>query len=249
MPAWQSRLASDLASRPAEEDLMHFGLTEEQELLQETADAFVATHCPPEKAKEWDEAERVPVGAVGPHGRARLVRAALSRGLGRRWWRASSSCAFSPRRSAGPASTSPWRTSARSSRASPSSDRAAKSSADRFRDGLLDGRGTGSRSPSASPMRGPTPARCGPVAEHERRRVRASTGRRCGAPGLAPGADDRHVRPHRSWRTQASRASAWSLDRPNDAEGVEIRRTPTLARHLLGTNEVFLKTWWSRGPT
>ena len=27
---------------------------------------------------------------------------------------------------------------------------------------------------------------------------------------------------------------------PNDAPGLEIRRTPTLARHLLGTNEVFL---------
>ena len=40
---------------------MDFGLTEEQALLRETADRFVAGVCPPEKAKAWDEAHHLPV--------------------------------------------------------------------------------------------------------------------------------------------------------------------------------------------
>ena len=52
-----------------------------------------------------------------------------------------------------------------------------------------------------------------------------------------PGRDDRHVCADRSGRAQASGISLCSC--PNDAPGVEIRRTPTLARHLLGTNEVY----------
>src|SRR4051794_19845094 len=35
---------------------VEFARTEEQELLQKTAAAFVAKYCPPEQAKAWDEA-------------------------------------------------------------------------------------------------------------------------------------------------------------------------------------------------
>ena len=40
---------------------MDFALTEEQALLQETASAFVAKHCPAEQAKVWDETDHFPV--------------------------------------------------------------------------------------------------------------------------------------------------------------------------------------------
>jgi alkylation response protein AidB-like acyl-CoA dehydrogenase len=39
---------------------VEFGLTEEQELLRETARAFVGRTCPPEVAKQWDDDERAP---------------------------------------------------------------------------------------------------------------------------------------------------------------------------------------------
>jgi len=39
---------------------MQFALSEEQSLLQETARAFVAKHCPPALAKEWDETDHFP---------------------------------------------------------------------------------------------------------------------------------------------------------------------------------------------
>ena len=39
---------------------MDFGLSDEQRMLKEVAQAFVAEVCPPERAKEWDEAETVP---------------------------------------------------------------------------------------------------------------------------------------------------------------------------------------------
>lgn len=39
---------------------MDFGLTDEQEMLRTTARAFVADVCPAEKAKEWDEESAVP---------------------------------------------------------------------------------------------------------------------------------------------------------------------------------------------
>src|SRR6476660_8660115 len=39
---------------------MDFGSTEEQMLLRETAERFVADVCPPAKAKEWDDAHHLP---------------------------------------------------------------------------------------------------------------------------------------------------------------------------------------------
>ncbi len=39
---------------------MDFGLTDEQELLRDTARRFVDDVCPPEQAKEWDEAHHYP---------------------------------------------------------------------------------------------------------------------------------------------------------------------------------------------
>ncbi|ONH55591.1 acyl-CoA dehydrogenase [Frankia sp. CcI49] len=40
---------------------MDFGLTDEQSLLQKTAREFVTRTCPPERAKEWDESDTYPV--------------------------------------------------------------------------------------------------------------------------------------------------------------------------------------------
>jgi len=39
---------------------MDFGLTDAQALLRDTAERFVADVCPPERAKEWDEAHHYP---------------------------------------------------------------------------------------------------------------------------------------------------------------------------------------------
>ena len=39
---------------------MDFALTEEQDLLKKTVDAFVSRHCPPEQAKAWDDQEVFP---------------------------------------------------------------------------------------------------------------------------------------------------------------------------------------------
>ena len=39
---------------------MDFALTEEQDLLKKTVDAFVSRHCPPEQAKAWDDQEIFP---------------------------------------------------------------------------------------------------------------------------------------------------------------------------------------------
>ena len=55
----------------------------------------------------------------------------------------------------------------------------------------------------------------------------------------APGHHDRHLRPHRPRRPPSTQGVSLLLIDPY-ADGVEIRRTPTLARHILGTNEVFL---------
>ena len=39
---------------------MDFGRSDEQRLLQETADRFVADVCPPERAKQWDDEHHYP---------------------------------------------------------------------------------------------------------------------------------------------------------------------------------------------
>ncbi|HUF97545.1 MAG TPA: acyl-CoA dehydrogenase family protein, partial [Ilumatobacter sp.] len=40
---------------------MQFALSDEQLLLRDTARSFVAKHCPPALAKEWDETNHFPV--------------------------------------------------------------------------------------------------------------------------------------------------------------------------------------------
>lgn len=47
---------------------MEFGWTEEQQLLRETARAFVDRHCPPERAKQWDEEAYFPTEMVAAMG-------------------------------------------------------------------------------------------------------------------------------------------------------------------------------------
>jgi len=41
-----------------------FGLTDEQEMLRDTARSFVSRHCPPERAKQWDEDGTYPAELV-----------------------------------------------------------------------------------------------------------------------------------------------------------------------------------------
>jgi len=50
---------------------VEFGLTDEQEMLRDTARSFVSRHCPPEQAKQWDDEGTYPaelieaMGAMG----------------------------------------------------------------------------------------------------------------------------------------------------------------------------------------
>ena len=62
---------------------MDFGLTDEQEMLRETARVFVAKDVRPGRPSEWDESRDMPDGAFRGDGRHGLVRAAISRGGGR----------------------------------------------------------------------------------------------------------------------------------------------------------------------
>ena len=85
---------------------MYFGLTEEQQLLQETARAFVDKHCPPEKAKEWDETDHFPADVWEKMNQMGLVLPPFPEdwggGGGTPWI-----CASSPRRWGAPAWTWP----------------------------------------------------------------------------------------------------------------------------------------------
>ncbi|MBW8825350.1 MAG: acyl-CoA/acyl-ACP dehydrogenase [Acidobacteria bacterium] len=47
---------------------MDFGFTEEQELLRDTARTFVERNCPPEKAKQWDDESYFPADVVAAMG-------------------------------------------------------------------------------------------------------------------------------------------------------------------------------------
>src|SRR5438067_2547178 len=54
------RLAHARAARCGRNALVDFGLTDEQEMLRKTARDFVTKVCPPEKAKQWDEQSVLP---------------------------------------------------------------------------------------------------------------------------------------------------------------------------------------------
>jgi alkylation response protein AidB-like acyl-CoA dehydrogenase len=220
----------------ASEDAMRFGLTEEQELLKQTADAFVDKHCPPERAKEWDDAEVFPSDLWdrmahlgwfslpypeewGGGGGGVVDLCLLAEALGR----ASLDVAmayvgtFIPGLIIFRYGTDDQR--------------------DRFREGLFDGRYRFSVAIS-EPDAGSDVAQLRTTAE-PRGDDLVLNGQKmwCTGAGIPGAMIAMYVRTDPG----ASRHAGISLVLvPNDAPGLEIRRTPTLARHLLGTNEVYL---------
>jgi alkylation response protein AidB-like acyl-CoA dehydrogenase len=216
---------------------MHSGLTDEQELLKETADAFVAKYCPPEKAKEWDEAEVFPsqlwdrMAELGwfalPYpeewgggGGGVVELCLLAEALGR----SSLDVAMAYVGTFIPGLVI-FRHGSDEQR-------------DHFRDGLLDGRYRFSVAIS-EPDAGSDVAQLRTVAE-QRGDELVLNGQKmwCTGAGIPGTMIAMYVRTDPA----APRHAGISLVLvPSDADGLEIRRTPTLARHLLGTNEVYLQ--------
>jgi alkylation response protein AidB-like acyl-CoA dehydrogenase len=215
---------------------MHFGLTEEQQLLKETAEGFVAKHCPPAKAKEWDETETFPAElwermaqlgwfslpypeAWGGGGGGAIELCLIAEALGR----ASLDVAMAYVGTFIPGLVI-FRFGTDEQR-------------QRFRDGLLEGRYRFSVAIS-EPDAGSDVAALRTTAE-ERGDELVLNGQKmwCTGAGLPGAMIAMYVRTDPS--EQRHRGISLVLV-PNDAPGLEIRRTPTLARHLLGTNEVFL---------
>jgi alkylation response protein AidB-like acyl-CoA dehydrogenase len=216
---------------------MDFGLTEEQELLRETAEAFVAKHCPPEKAKEWDEAEVFPTELWermaelgwfslpypeewGGGGGGAVELCLIADALGR----SSLDVAMAYVGTFIPGLVI-FRFGSDEQR-------------ERFREGLLAGRYRFSVAIS-EPDAGSDVAALRTTAT-PRGDDLVLNGQKmwCTGAGLPGAMIAMYVRTD----TDAPRHGGISLVLvPNDAPGLEVRRTPTLARHLLGTNEVFLR--------
>jgi len=215
---------------------MHFGLTEEQQLLKDTAVAFVAKHCPPEQAKAWDESGTFPselwerIAELGwfslPYpeswgggGGSAVELCLLAEALGH----ASLDVAM-----AYVGTFIPGLVIFRSG------DDGLR---ERFKAGLLDGKYRFSVAIS-EPDAGSDVGAIRTVAERRGDHY-VLNGQKmwCTGAGL-PGA---WIAMYVRTDAAAERHHGLSLMLvPNDAPGLEIRRTPTLARHLLGTNEVFL---------
>jgi alkylation response protein AidB-like acyl-CoA dehydrogenase len=215
---------------------MHVGLTDEQELLKSTAEAFVAKHCPPEKAKEWDEAEVFPMDlwermaelgwfslpypeTWGGGGGGAVELCLIAEALGR----ASLDVAM-----AYVGTFIPGLVIFRHGN---------DEQRERFRAGLLEGRYRFSVAIS-EPDAGSDVAALRTTAEARGDEL-VLNGQKmwCTGAGLPGATIAMYVRTDAS----APRHDGISLVLvPNDTPGLEIRRTPTLARHLLGTNEVFL---------
>ncbi|HUF99365.1 MAG TPA: acyl-CoA dehydrogenase family protein [Ilumatobacter sp.] len=214
---------------------MQFALSDEQLLLRDTARSFVAKHCPPALAKEWDETDHFPVdlwnkmaelgwfalpfpvedgGGGGTPLEICLIAEALAH--------ASLDVAmayvgtFIPGLVIHRHGTDEQR--------------------DRYKAGLLDGAYRIAVAIS-EPDAGSDAAalRCAAIDRGDHYEVSGQkawcTG--AGLPGALIAAyvrTDPNAPKHRGISL---------LLIPNDAPGVVIRRTPTLARHLLGTNEVY----------
>ena len=215
---------------------MHFGLTEEQELLKETAEEFVAKHCPPAQAKVWDETEAFPdelwerMAQLGwfslPYpeewgggGGGAIELCLIAEALGR----ASLDVAMAYVGTFIPGLVI-FRFGSDEQR-------------ERFRDGLLEGRYRFSVAMS-EPDAGSDVGALRTTAE-QRGDELVLNGQKmwCTGAGLPGAMIAMYVRTDRG--EQGHRGISLVLV-PNDAPGLEIHRTPTLARHLLGTNEVFL---------
>ena len=215
---------------------MNFGLTEEQALLQETAERFVAKHCPPETAKEWDEAETFPTelwehmaelgwfslpypGVWGGGGGGATELCLVAEALGR----ASLDVAMAYVGTFIPGLVI-FRFGTDEQR-------------ERFRDGLLEGRYRFSVAISEPDAGSDVAALRTTAVERGDELVLNGQKMWCTGAGLPGAMIAMYVRTDPS----EERHEGISLVLvPADAPGLEIRRTPTLARHLLGTNEVFL---------
>jgi len=214
---------------------MQFALSEEQSLLQDTARAFVAKHCPPVLAKEWDESDHFPTdlwnrmadlgwfalpfpedwgGGGGTPVEICLIAEALAH--------ASLDVAmayvgtFIPGLVIHRHGTDEQR--------------------ERFKPGLLDGAYRIAVAIS-EPDAGSDAAalRCAAVDRGDHFEV-------CGQKAWCTGAGLPGALIAAYVRTDPAAPKHRGISMllvPNDAPGIEIRRTPTLARHLLGTNEVY----------
>jgi len=214
---------------------MQFALSDEQALLQETARAFVAKHCPPERAKEWDETDHFPHDVwarmadlgwftlpypleFGGGGGSPLEICLVAEALGH----ASLDVAMAYVGTFIPGLVI-FRHGSEEQR-------------QRYRSGLLDGAYRIAVAIS-EPDAGSDAAalRCSAVDRGDHFEV---TGQKawCTGAGLPGALIAAYVRTD----TDAPKHRGISLLLiRNNAPGVEVRRTPTLARHLLGTNEVY----------
>jgi alkylation response protein AidB-like acyl-CoA dehydrogenase len=214
-----------------------FSLTEEQELLRSTARSFVDRRCPPEKAKEWDESSFYPTDLVaemgelgwfglpfpeefGGGGGGPIELAILAEELSR----SSFDIAMLYIGTFIPAlALYDWGTDEQRAR---------------FRNGMLTGSQRFAVSISESDAGSDLGAiRTTAVRDGDHYVVNGSK-MWCTGAGLPNCIIAMYVRTDPS----AERHNGLSLliIEP-EREGVDIRRTPTLARHILGTNEIYLR--------
>jgi len=213
-----------------------FALSDEQRLLQDTANRFVDQHCPPDQAKAWDEADEFPAelwkrmsemgwfalpypeeyGGGGGGARELCI-------LGEALGRSSLDVAMAYVGTFIPGLVI-YRYGTPDQR-------------ERFRAGLLDGQYRISVAISEPDAGSDVAAlRC---AATDRGDHFVVNGQKmwCTGAGLPGAMIAMYVR---TATTDRPHDGISLLLVPNDAPGVEIRRTPTLARHILGTNDVFL---------
>jgi alkylation response protein AidB-like acyl-CoA dehydrogenase len=214
---------------------MQFALSEEQTLLQETARAFVDRHCPPELAKEWDETDHFPLPlwkrmadmgwfalpypeAWGGGGGSPLEICLIAEALAR----ASLDVAM-----AYVGTFIPGLTIHR---------HGSDEQRERFRPGLLDGDyriAVAISEPDAGSDAAALRCVATDAGDHFVVNGQKAWCTGAGLPGALIAA---YVRTDPT--APKHRGISLLLIR-NDSDGVHVRRTPTLARHLLGTNEVF----------
>jgi alkylation response protein AidB-like acyl-CoA dehydrogenase len=215
---------------------MSFGLTDEQEILRQTARSFVAEHCPAERAKAWDEAGEFPVELWKRMARMGWFALPYPEDWGGGGGSVTELCLLAEE--LGHASLDvamayvgtfiPGLVIFRYG----SDDQR-----QRFRAGLLDG-GYRISVGISEPGAGSDVAALRTTAVLDGHHY-VLNGQKawCTGAGL-PGA---WIAMYVRTDPEAPKHRGISLMLvPNDAPGLEIRRTPTLARQLLGTNEVFL---------
>lgn len=215
---------------------MDFALSDEQRMLKASVDAFVSRHCPPEKAKQWDEENYFPselwksmselewFGLPFPEewgggGGSALDLVLMAEGLGR----ASLDIAMAYVGTFVPGLTLyKW---------------GSDEQRNRFRDGFL--RGENRIAIAISEPDAGSDAAAMHTSAIERGDEFLLNGQKmwCTGAGIDGALIAMYVRTDSSYGKHDG-LSLLMVD-PR-TPGVEIRRIPTLARHILGTNEVFL---------